>query len=247
MSFPLDGYSFKARYLPTALAFMPVIILSTSFIHSTIIGILGGFISVCGVSVLLSQIGRDSGKRKEKELFKKWGGMPSVAILRHRDGTVISGTLERYHKRLEILVANTNAPSRDNEVQEPDKADAIYSTWSDFLRTNTRDKKAFPLIYNELVNYGFRRNLWGLKPIGLSLSVGVFLLLLAKLSAAWHFQSRRIWEVLHAEVQSTLLAGICLVIMIAWIAVVNQQWVHIVAKAYALRLVEASEKIDSKG
>lgn len=40
-----------------------------------------------------------------------------------------------------------------------------------FLREQTRDPKMFPIVYEENVNYGFRRNLLGLKPTGAAIAV----------------------------------------------------------------------------
>ena len=54
----------------------------------------------------------------------------------------------------------TRAPARE-----------AYEAAAAYLREQTRDRKAYPLVYEALCEYGFRRNLWGLKPIGLTFSL----------------------------------------------------------------------------
>jgi hypothetical protein len=44
---------------------------------------------------------------------------------------------------------------------------------SDWLRDHTRDRKKFNILFDELVTYGFRRNLLGLKPTSLIMNAVV--------------------------------------------------------------------------
>src|SRR5690606_14015952 len=62
-------------------------------------------------------------------------------------------------------------PSATAEAHDPGSADAAYDSCALYLRDRTRDKTAFPLVYAENVNYGFRRNLWGMKKAGVVISV----------------------------------------------------------------------------
>jgi hypothetical protein len=55
------------------------------------------------------------------------------------------------------------APTAEAEAADPAGADAYYARCGDWLREHTRDRKRFKLIFEELVTYGFRRNLLGLK------------------------------------------------------------------------------------
>ena len=41
-------------------------------------------IVAAGGAALLSQVGRDAGKRKEPGLFQRWGGNSTTGMLRHR-------------------------------------------------------------------------------------------------------------------------------------------------------------------
>jgi hypothetical protein len=106
---------------------------------------------------------RDAGKKREQSLFASWGGMPSVAIFRHRDPRIDGITKYRYHKTLGGLVEGAKAPSVANEEADPSAADRVYQAWSTYLRVNTRDTKKYSRLFQENVSYGYRRNLWGLR------------------------------------------------------------------------------------
>jgi len=60
-----------------------------------------------------------------------------------------------------MLIPAHPMPMIDDERSEPESADHVYDSSTAFLLEKTRDKKAFPLIFEENCNYGFRRNLWG--------------------------------------------------------------------------------------
>ncbi len=105
---------------------------------------LGAVFAGCGGAFLLSQLARDAGRKSEKALFAKWGGLPSVAIFRHRDTRLDSITKTRYHKKLATLIKGSKAPSAEQEHADPASADAVYSAWSTYLRVNTRDTRNTP-------------------------------------------------------------------------------------------------------
>jgi hypothetical protein len=58
------------------------------FKQSATEGTLFGLASSLGFTFLLSQLVRDSGKARELWLFEKWGGKPSIAMLRHISAVV---------------------------------------------------------------------------------------------------------------------------------------------------------------
>jgi hypothetical protein len=167
-----DSYERKARLYPGLLLIAPVVI--------TLIGVasaklsklesFGTALAGCGGAFLMAQLARDAGKKCEKRLFEAWGGMPSVAIFRHRDGRIDAITKARYHSRLATLVKDAKAPTQAEEVADPVTADQVYTAWSSYLRVHTRDTKKYPLVFHENVSYGFRRNVCGLRPIGIVVS-----------------------------------------------------------------------------
>ena len=57
-------------------------------------------------------------------------------------------------------------PTEQEEEANLSWVDTKYEEAVTSLREATWDTSRFPLVFAENANYGFRRNLWGLKPIG---------------------------------------------------------------------------------
>src|SRR5271165_6378507 len=146
-----DGYDRKARLYPALLLVAPVVVVGVAMLSAklSVLESLGAALVGFGGAFLLTQLAGDAGKKREKELFAKWGGMPSVSIFRHRDTRLNAIIKARYHKILSRLVKEARAPSVQQEQAEPDNADVIYAAWSDYLRVNTRDTKKFALLFRE--------------------------------------------------------------------------------------------------
>jgi len=58
-------------------------------------------------------------------------------------------------------------PSEEEEKLNPEGADQAYAAAADVLRPLTNDRKALPFIFKELVAYGFNRNAYGSRWVGL--------------------------------------------------------------------------------
>lgn len=128
----IDGYERKARLYPALLLLMPIamIAVAATLTKLSVLEGLGGAAVGCGGALFLSQFARDAGKKGEKALFEKWGGLPSVAVFRHRDIRLDPITKARYHKMLADLVKGAEAPSANDEQADPVAADGVYSAWS---------------------------------------------------------------------------------------------------------------------
>jgi hypothetical protein len=236
-----DSYDRKARLYPALLVIVPLALtigLAASLKLPALESV-GATLASCGGAFLLTQLARDAGKRREPVLMASWGGLPSVAILRHRDERIDAITKGRYHKKLTILVKGTKAPVAADERSEPEKADAVYSAWCAYLRSHTRDTKKFALLFQENVNYGYRRNVFGLRPVGITVSALSFLA-----CCSWEYFAARTGKVIQREF---VLAGIvALLFLLFWILVVSPAWVRIAADAYAARLVETLEQLEAR-
>jgi hypothetical protein len=234
-----DSYDRPARLYPALLAIAPIFIAAVAIVSAdelTFLKSLGALAVGCGGTFLLSQLGRDFGKTRENELFELWGGLPSVAILRHRDPRLNAITKDRYHKRLATLVPEAKAPSVEDEQADQKAADQIYGAWSDYLRTNTRDKKTFALVFQELVNYGYRRNVFGLRKIGILLSV-----ISLCISVVWLYTT----YAKTGQLDDGIAGALCfaLVFLLLWVFRFSSSWVRVAADAYAARLAEATENV----
>jgi len=85
-----DAYTFQARLRPALLVVMPFGLIIASLFPAKLLteGVLLGLATTCGFTALLSELGRDAGKKKQDGLWKSWGGAPSTRMLRHRDETL---------------------------------------------------------------------------------------------------------------------------------------------------------------
>lgn len=236
-----DEYERKARLYPGLLVISPIMATSfaifsphISLIRLLVVGAMGG-----GGPFLLTQLTRDLGKKKEKELYSKWGGMPSMAIFRYRDRRLDPITKERYRKKLSTLVKEVKAPTVEEEKANPSAADEVYLAWSNFLRTNTRDQRKFSLLFKENLNYGYRRNVLGLR------SIGIAMCLLSGLICG--FLIYRIY-MSTGKIDKPLAGGgiFSLVFLTLWVIRFKENWVKVSADAYAERLAECTETFTIK-
>ena len=184
----------------------------------------------------MTQLARDPGKNLEGKLWTSWGGPPSIVILRHCDPRIDPITKARYHMRLVDLVPNTIAPTPDSERDDPVTSDTCYTAWSTHLRNSTRDQKRFHLLFDELVSYGYRRNLLGLRPYGLLSSILASLGCSAFIGIALY---------LHRDLRNALWLTLCvnILLLMFWAFRVTPAWVRLTAENYAARLVEAVDDL----
>jgi hypothetical protein len=227
----LDIYDIRARLFPALLSALPVIVAIYLYLPSVfsaaneLIALFAGF----GGVYLLAQLARDRGKALEPGLYIKWGGMPSVNILRYRGAVLPEVSLARTHQHLEKF-SGIPAPTPDSEIADPAAADDIYKSWSDFLRSKTRDTSKFALLFKENISFGFRRNLLGLKPFTL-----FFTLMSALVAVVINIENKEI--ILSALDWAFIVLSLAYAITVG--LVVNERWVKTPADEYAKRLIEA--------
>ena len=157
--------------------------------------------------------------------------MPSIAVFRHTDNQLDKITKAKYHEQLTHLVEGTTAPTIEQEEADPSSADEIYTAWSNYLRRNTRGEK-FPLVRKELMNYGYRRNVYGMRPIGILVSL--ISLVTCAIRLYFVYRSTSQYD------EALILAGVfSLVFSVLWIFQFTANWVRIPAVEYAKRLAES--------
>ena len=234
MELHFDKYTYRARLLPSLLTFLPLAFAATVWFpgQEATWKVLGLIFVSSGTATLLSHFGRDLGMRKEAGLFQMWGGVPTTLMLSHRFTRFDAVTLGRYHTKLKTLLPDVQIPDLANERTNPARASEIYGSCTAFLREKTRDHKAFPLVFAENINYGFRRNLYGWK------RVGVLVALLGVISCALFTATHR-----RAE-QSVIPFGfaglvVSVTLLLLWLFVIKPDWVRLAADAYAERLIRS--------
>jgi len=236
----LDRYTLQARLLPVVIVFLPIGLAITSVFPINEIGwgILTSSLSGLTFVAFLAQIGRDLGKKMEPYLYEKWGGKPTSIIMRYKQTWLNPESLSRYHKKLSEIL-KVAQPSKEQEDNDPNEADKKYGTFVDYLKEKTRDHTAFPLVIEENINYGFRRNLWGMK------SVGIILSLLAVIVPYFSFFLSQFIKLSMTKF-NFIASAISACFLVFWVFRITPTWVKIAANAYAERLVTSCENIDAE-
>lgn len=237
----LDTYNIRARLAPALLVTIPLGLACASWFGSDngISGALAGASMTLVLAILGAQLGRDAGKRKQQQLFAAWKGAPTTQALAYRTSDLNPHTLARCHEQLRILRPELPLPkSKEAENSDWPTAETAYNSAIDFLREATRDKEKFPLIAEENMNYGYRRNLWAMKPIGITMSV-VGLVACALRTVLIYKCTGGI------DPTSIIAALICLSLITLWIMRFTSDWVQIAGKEYARQLLAACEKLGS--
>ncbi len=233
----LDPYDRKARLYP-ALLVMLVPAIAVTLVAPVFSSQLAGLASLAialGGLMLLSSLGREWGKRKELKLFVSWGGTPTTLMLLRETTLLDRLTLERYRKVLEEKVQGLQFPDWASEASDQAQASAICESAVRWLREATRDTKKFALIFAENTNYGFRRNLLGVKPLALVMCV---LTLAATALHAWLSTAGNLSAI---SVQSWSSAVVACIGLVVWGAIVNADFVKTTAFAYASALLAACD------
>jgi hypothetical protein len=239
MPVPIDTYSLRACIAPIFLTILPLLLAINLWAPKSVsLEVLSGSTIVSiALSVLAAQLGRH-GKTKEPGLWQSWGGPPTTRFLRHRDTQFNPIRRARCHKNLEKCIPEIHMPTAQEEIENPLAADQVYEMFTRYLIDRTRDKKRYPLIFKENVNYGFLRNLWGLK------GVGIFISGLSLIGSGFYGCLQ--W-VNHKTVapEALIMGGLCLLAVLLWIFWVKPDTIRIPAEAYAERLLEFCENMNS--
>ena len=241
-----DPYDRQARLYPALLALLPVLAL-LALLYGPTASVLTGVVTMavsCGGLYFMTNVCREFGKRLETRLFLEWGGTPSTQLLRHRDGTIEGVTKRRYHSFLAGKIGEV-FPDKDQEAGNPGAADELYQSGVRWLLSHTRpdDTKKFDLLFKENITYGFRRNAVGIKRIGVLVSAGCVVWVLARqivivLSSGKAFTAAAFWRLPDAAVASLLVSGVMLA---AWILFFTKATVRTAAFTYAEMLLRGCD------
>ncbi|WP_407313660.1 hypothetical protein [Desulfosporosinus sp. SB140] len=228
-----DQYDRKARLEPALLTAFPAIVTLVLWFPQlqSLSGGIISFLGAIGIFALLVRISRNAGYKKQSHLIQIWSGMPTTKMLRHRDYTIDKITKARYHKYLQDNISGMSIPTVEQESANPDEADQLYQSAINWLREQTRDKGLFPLVFEENCNYGFSRNLWGLKPWGLIISV----VSLVGSGFAISLSHKTNLKIVPFHIWGTII--ISLISLLIWLILITPNWVNSSAEAYARALL----------
>ena len=162
-----DLYTLRARVQPTIMVALPVIFAVYALLPDYVLFVTAffGLLGVAGGNDIVAHVGRERGYKKQDSLWASWDGPPTTRLLRHRhiseDITLAPESRQQLEGWLRYAL-----PTKEEEESSPVSADTKYKSAIGSLLEATRDTSKFPLVFAENANYGFRRNLWGLRPIG---------------------------------------------------------------------------------
>lgn len=231
-----DAYSLRARLFPAIIAAAPAFAALTLLISWKSFE-LSNVIATVAILVLLFAIAdfaRLRGRGIEQKLYSEQGGKPSITMFRRNDLSIDDALKERYRVFLADKIG-VAIPSPEAERTSQAAADSFYEQCGVWLRENTRDAKKFPLLFNENVTYGFRRNLLGVKWLALALNLAVVAISLVVL---W----RSNWELDTELGKRTVVVLIIAVVHATYmLLVVRRPAVWDAARAYARELILSCE------
>jgi len=168
----LDAYTTRARLIPGLLAVLPVAVTCYAWNPGKILdwNALGAIIVGFGGTILLAFIARDMGKAAEDRLYAKWNGRPTELLLMHSGG-MEPALRARRHQVLTNLFKDVAVPTAQEETNDRAAAMKRLKTITQLMISRYREQAdKYPLVFEENCNYGFRRNMYGLRPIGIAVS-----------------------------------------------------------------------------
>lgn len=225
-----DGYGVRARLMPALLTLLPLVLGLFAWTGPGVLWMsaLWTLFGTTGATFALAMISRNLGREVQPRLWRSWGGSPTLQLLRHR-GTGNPVLRERWHRSLEKIVGS-KFPTTEEEAGDPKAADAIYEAAIHLLIEKRRDKSVHHLIYNENVNYGFCRNLYALKKIGIPIA-----LVGGAISVTGGLPATKTLEF------SWACAGVNAIFLLSWMFIVTPAFVRYPAFAYADRLLASCD------
>jgi hypothetical protein len=228
-----NEYTLRARIMPALITLLPILLpgIFVLTIFPTISGLFITLLVSSGVVMLLGQIARDAGKKIEDTLYKVWGGKPTLVML-SLTKTPDTQFTKHIHRRLYKVAQKhkLEIPTLNDEVNHPQDANHVYERLTDMLREHTRDRVQFPLVFEEVCNYGFRRNLLGLK--NTAISIAIFMLFTAMLSTMF---INTLTSIMLSVLYLLILANS--ILLLVWLLLIDSAWVKRAAYTYARQLL----------
>lgn len=179
--FHLDRYTLNARVLPMLVVAFPLVLAAYPWLPAEAFAkddwvalALKAVSTGAGATVLatlLSFPARTFGTRLEERLWREWGGAPAAQYLRYRHPEIDRRQTAILHAKIARLDPSLHVPSAEEEERDPAGAEQCYESMVRVLRARTWGPKNFPLLFDENVSYGFRRNLLGMRPLCIASSL----------------------------------------------------------------------------
>lgn len=183
---------------------------------------LTGAAVVMGLPIALAEWIRRRGQRLQTELWNAWGGNPVVSSLR-ADGLIAE-------RRRQALAQATGLPV--NDLTHPEFEEVANNAVKQLITRIRAVSQSYPLVFKENKAYGFARNLYASRRIGLR-SSGVTIVAGGVLMvASTHYAP------IHT-VGTGIGTGIAAAMTAFWIFYPSEERVRAAARDYRDRVLEA--------
>ena len=229
----MDAYDRTARLKPLAFLSAPL----TFYVAGLTVGFPAWWqrlvgtaaLAATGLPLFATQLVGDAGKEAQRGLWSAWGGRPTTLMLRF-EGAANRLAVVRRHEVVE-RVTGIRMPTEQDEAADPLVAGDTYEVVTDEIKELTRGK-AFPDIKRENANYGFRRNLYGVRHLGRLVALISFGTACA---TAWVFRAEP-----QRFAPDLVAAALCLIWLLLWTVMVTASFVRRGGDRYADRLLGAA-------
>ncbi|MEW8045435.1 MAG: hypothetical protein AB2805_03025 [Candidatus Thiodiazotropha sp.] len=250
-----DKYSRQARLYPALIVLTPTLSLVVALFPDLLTNEIGKLLLTMlfsiGVLYFLASLSRTAGKRTEQRLLGMWGGWPTTIWLRHSDTNLAPQTKIRYHDYLGKNVQGLTLPTAKQENEDPASADQVYSSAIAWLKEQRRGDR-YSLVLEEKIQYGFRRNMRGMKSLAIILSVISIIVICAVIFYKYDVGTNAIENVNSYTDLIRALAnlitvpvgaalGLNIIAMFFWLFYVRDIWVREAADQYARALLSTCE------
>jgi hypothetical protein len=236
----LDAYERRARLAPGLLALVAVAFTITALGLRKVptISIVVSLLSAAGGPILLASYVRKVGLEAQGQLWSLWGGPPTTTLLRLRETS--ENPLQRDIWR-QALEAVTGVGLANAQTEDADRvaADNAIGAAINQLRAMTRTDQ-FVMVAEENKNYGYHRNLYGLRKFGRGVA-GICAAVLIGASI-W-----RATTAAHTFQLDGLIAGLVidLALLLMWIVLPSADQVRQAGIRYAEQLLQAAVTLHS--
>ncbi len=185
-------------------------------------------ITSLGMCNLMISLSRYFSRKASSKCFSSL--LPAQQMLLPDDTTLDAITKKRYHEFFLSKVKGLSFTDTPSNVKNSCNSAIAW------LIAQTRNAEKFPLIKEESINFGFAKNLYGLKPIGIVISSSLFLVE----SGILVIKVRYSLDILTFP---NLVAAIVmsLTFLLLWTFAVRKDWILDSGKKYARVLLSACD------
>lgn len=237
----LDAYERRARLAPGLFALLScaTVIIALGLDKIPLASMGTALLSAAGGPVLLAAHVRQRGLAAQDQLWASKGGAPTTVLLRLRTASKNPFQRDLWRKAVEA-VTKVRLLDEHEERSDPHAGDNAIEAAIARLRETTRGAE-FRLIAAENKNYGFLRNLYGLRAFGRCVAASGSVLLASLLVVHLLVEHRLPFEL--GALSAGLAINLCLLLM--WIVMPSKEQVWRAGEKYAHQLLQAAFVIES--